>query len=225
MKIKTILSLAGGLSLAGAQAFAAPLFNMSDISNWVGTGSNEAALVIDWNDGQDSIAWGFRYDGTASTADMVSAVLAADSDLYSIAASDYTGVTLGYGYDRDGDGFSVDPSLSFDADGVATALSSEADGFSAVDVDDSFAAGWNTGYFGFYTSTDNPFVEGWDYSMVGAGDYTLTDGSWSGFSWAPGFAETTPDSPFGATVPEPSTYAALAGALALGLVAMRRRRA
>ena len=50
----------------------------STISNWVGTGSNQAALVVDFHNGQagDSVVFGYRWDGTASGEDMLKALSA-----------------------------------------------------------------------------------------------------------------------------------------------------
>ena len=41
-----------------------------DIQLWAGTGANEAAMVIDWNDGKsdESLVWGYRWDGSATGA-------------------------------------------------------------------------------------------------------------------------------------------------------------
>ncbi len=35
----------------------------ADIDTWVGLGSQEAALVLDWNDGNEPSIWGYRFDG------------------------------------------------------------------------------------------------------------------------------------------------------------------
>lgn len=48
----------------------------SDILYWVGHGSNEAVLAVNWAD--TALAWGFRFDGSATVADMMDAIAAAD---------------------------------------------------------------------------------------------------------------------------------------------------
>ena len=48
----------------------------SDILYWVGTGSNEAILAVNWAD--TALAWGFRWDGSATVEDMMAAIAAAD---------------------------------------------------------------------------------------------------------------------------------------------------
>ena len=57
--------------------------SMDDLLFTVGNGANHAALVIDFNDGTttESFAWGYRWDGVASGADMFLAIVAADSNL------------------------------------------------------------------------------------------------------------------------------------------------
>lgn len=48
----------------------------SDILYWVGTGSNEAVLAVNWAD--TCLAWGYRWNGTATVATMMTAIAAAD---------------------------------------------------------------------------------------------------------------------------------------------------
>ncbi len=50
--------------------------SFSDIQYWVGTGSNQAAFVVQWNDSKipDALVWGFRWDGNATGEDMLKAI-------------------------------------------------------------------------------------------------------------------------------------------------------
>ena len=48
----------------------------SDIVYWVGTGSNQAILAVNWAD--TALAWGYRWNGTATVADMMDDIAAAD---------------------------------------------------------------------------------------------------------------------------------------------------
>ena len=72
-----------GVVIAGASATVAEAASFSDIQFWVGSGQNESALVIDWNDGvsPESLVWGYRWDGVKTGADMLLAVDAADARL------------------------------------------------------------------------------------------------------------------------------------------------
>jgi hypothetical protein len=48
----------------------------SDILFWVGEGTNEAVMAVNWAD--TALAWGYRWDGTATVADMMNHIAAAD---------------------------------------------------------------------------------------------------------------------------------------------------
>ncbi len=50
--------------------------DFSDILYWVGTGSNEAVMAVNWAD--TALAWGYRWNGTATVADMMAHIAAAD---------------------------------------------------------------------------------------------------------------------------------------------------
>ena len=58
-------------------------FTFDDIQYWVGNGSNKAALVIEWHDGNrpDAMVWGYRWDGEATGHDMIVAIAQADPRL------------------------------------------------------------------------------------------------------------------------------------------------
>ena len=59
-------------------------FTFDDIQYWVGNGSNKAALVIEWHDGNrpDAMVWGYRWDGEATGHDMIVAIAQADHRSY-----------------------------------------------------------------------------------------------------------------------------------------------
>ena len=51
-------------------------FAATDVLYWVGTGSNEVVLAVNWAD--TALAWGYRFNGEKSVADMMSDIAAAD---------------------------------------------------------------------------------------------------------------------------------------------------
>lgn len=55
-------------------------FTTDNVTFWTGNGANEAVLVVDFQDGSgsSSYAWGYRFDGTTTGADMLNAVATAD---------------------------------------------------------------------------------------------------------------------------------------------------
>ena len=183
--------------------------SFDDIQLWAGTGSNRAAMVIDWNDdiAPVSLVWGYRWDGATTGEDMLKAVLEADDRLF--ANLEYwesmggSATVYGLGYDVDKDGFSYVP-------GTGGALHLSNDDGHAEDANDHYKEGWMTaGYWSYYLSSDNG--ENWDYSGVGMSLRTLSDGDvdgWSFSSFAGFGAGGLPDTPVAAEAPqEPSPFA------------------
>ncbi len=219
--------LAAGFVLWSGSAQAQ--FGFDDIEFWVGSGSQQAAIVVDWTSTADAndpvLAWGFRFDGAATGEDMYLAIAAADPDFYTkFGFSSFGNVAFGFGYDLDGDGFGISDGTAF-VDGIGPGTTTTADGATATDLDDVYGEGWNTAFWGYYVGTDNPYGGGsWGFASTGAGGRALSDGDWDGWSYAPGFSGSEPGVPVSATIPEPGTMAllALAGA---GLLTRRRRAA
>ena len=219
-----LLALSAAL-LAGSTASA---FSFDDIQLWAGSGSNRAALVIDWNDGKspDSIAWGYRWDGTATGKDMFDAVLSLDSRLYASMEywPGYNGYTVyGIGYDINANGSGFVSGVRMDADG-------NEDGY-ALDSADHYKEGWFTGYWSYYVAeTNGSLPADWGYSGWGISARTLENGSWNGWSFVSDMSDWTsagpPSTPTAATsVPEPGSLTGLIGGFAslCGLVLRRRK--
>lgn len=172
-------------------------FEFDDVQVWVGSGENEALLVIDWNDGirPQSMAWGYRWDGEASAEDMLIAVCSADLGLYGkISTSGEFGIAAyGLGYDLDHDGFALSDDTMFDDGLVVTGPS---DGATSVDPDDHYQEGWFVaGFWSNWRSADGVM---WDFS---SSDQLLADGDWDGWSWAPNFKAEPPSEPVAAGCP------------------------
>ena len=218
-----------------------------DVELWCGSGSSQAALVIDWNDSIDPLVWGFRWDGSASGEDMLRTVVQSDPHL--VARLSVRGALLGsdgsalggLGYDRDGGGFALTDGTNFEPTGIREVpwgdLFTPAD---AIDPDDSWQSLSYAGLWSYWLSEaeDDPFDGGaWDFagfqwSVVGMSCRTLSDGDWDGWSFASGFVPSAPDEPVPAAssgdahLPEPTSAATFGGvALCFGaLRAWRRRR-
>lgn len=175
-------------------------FSFNDIQLWAGSGSNRAALVIDWNDGKnpECLAWGYRWDGTATGRSMLNAIKSIDQRLYEAPGPYGEAAVLGLGYDMDSNGFSSD------------------------DSSDHYRSGWSTAGFWSYwlkSTTDGT----WSFSHSGIAGRTLSDGCWDGWSFSNG---AVPDTPTAATrVPEPSTFFVLvtgaAGLVSFGIKCKR----
>ncbi len=96
--IPKINALAAGMaSLAMLAAGRAQAISLDDIPLWAGSGTNRAAVMIEWNVPEvfnnstvpapvasKTMVWGYRFNGTATGAQMLSAILAADPKLYVI---------------------------------------------------------------------------------------------------------------------------------------------
>ena len=84
-------------------------FSMDNIRFWVGNGTNECVVVIDFNDGsveESSFAWGYRWNGTApSVKAILDEITACDPRLKMIVStSEYGSFIEAFAYDADGDG-------------------------------------------------------------------------------------------------------------------------
>ncbi|HMN04148.1 MAG TPA: hypothetical protein PKD45_00330 [Flavobacteriales bacterium] len=80
--MKNVFTTLSALALL-ATATQAQTFDRSQVQFWVGSGPDSTVLVIDFQDGTDdqSYAWGFLHDGTATAEDMLNAIDAADVNL------------------------------------------------------------------------------------------------------------------------------------------------
>jgi len=171
-------------------------FSMDDIVYWVGTGSNKAAFVVQWNDAKnpDALVWGFRWDGTATGEDMLKAIAKADKRFYSLLY--YSGPGLGtaiggIGFDLDGkgtvglynNGNTTYP--LYPLDGVVNTSAYDFDNYTAIDSNDHWGAGWYTGYWSYWVK--EPGQTDYGYSPWGATSRVLENGSWDVWNFMPDF--------------------------------------
>lgn len=243
-KVCLLVALSG--CLAGSAVRAQDLF--AGIQDWVGTGDNEAAMVIDWNNGtvNDTLIWGYRWDGTATGEQMFDAVIAADPRLYAeVSAPDFdTGfgtAVFGFGFHPGADqNFQLSPSLNFNNEHLAYV---EAYGDvnymrTAVTPGDLWQEGFdNTGYPGdpddgywaLFSSTDSRLTadpSDWDSDYNGITGATLNNDDVDGwvFAFNGGQGDQVPAAPVDvAPAPEPSTWAFFLGS-GFFLVCLNRNR-
>ncbi len=166
--------------------------DFSKIQRWVGSGDNQAALVIQWNDGKDDnkmLVWGYRWaEGETKTgADMVLDIAKADPAFTTYASESSYGLYIqGFGYDLNGDG-----NMAFDDGGaVVYPRNGRVDGGSPLDATDHWKSGWSyDGYFAYYLAGKSG--ADYQYSGVGASGRKLSDGCVDLWSYGNGVITTT----------------------------------
>ena len=185
---------AGALLMCSLWVSPASAFTFDDIDYWVGEGSNQAALVIDWHDERsEALVWGYRWDGTATGEDMLAAIAGTSvvgssngaSDLGTISGSDsrlYVNFTAWSGFDGNYTVFGLGYDL--DSDGFSYVAGANETGH-AADADDVYLEGWYNGFWSYWVEDDGDDVLGNGAGMSGLGlsARTLADGSvdlWAG---------------------------------------------
>ncbi|PIF43363.1 putative secreted protein (Por secretion system target) [Chryseobacterium sp. 52] len=174
--------------------------NFSDIQYWVGSGTNEAAFVVQWNDSKnpDALVWGFRWNGTATGEDMLRAIAQADHRFFTLL---YPGTQFGtaiggMGFDLNGQNSNAlykngDTTYPFyPVGGVVNTSAYDFDTYAAADTNDHWKSGWTVnGYWSYWVK--DPTDADFGYSGVGATSRTLQNGSWDVWNFNPSF--TSPD--------------------------------
>ncbi len=171
---------------------AAAPFSFDDITYWVGSGSNRAALTIDWADNSTAppaLVWGYRWDGVKHGNDMLSAIIAADPRLFAkLGGSPGSPIAVyGLGYDANSNGqFGINDDTAFDSQGFA--YTDPSDLATATDSGDYYAEGWFAGFWHYGVAAADPYNGGsWSDTSVGMAARTLTDGSWDSWTFSPTF--------------------------------------
>jgi hypothetical protein len=217
--------------LSSACAFA-QTFTLSNIQYWVGSGTNQTALVVAWNDGitPDSLVFGYKWNmpgsgGAPTVYDMMAALQSADSDLRFYAnpqfasPGDYALYSAFYNL-TGGAGPTV---------GVPGNLGGTESGFAPAG--DHYEEGWYyNGFWGELLGDGNPYNGGaWDSnSPEGVSVDTLSNDLWVGLSFSTDLTNfttpnpATPSAVFPVAIPEPSGLF-LFPLGAMGLFACRRR--
>lgn len=185
-------------------------FTFDMIESWAGEGSNQAALVIQWNDSKETSAlvFGYRWDGQATGADMIRAVVAANPQLYGLIQ--YTDVSSptdpnggytinGFGWDNDMDGdialidtgngnqvYESENGLFIHPRGYDPGQGNrpdyDYDNWKARDTDDFWGAGWYISYWSYWVKEGQ--ASSFGYSGWGASGRVLQNGSWDGWNFS-----------------------------------------
>ncbi|WP_428229499.1 DUF5074 domain-containing protein [Flavobacterium sp.] len=166
----------------------------SDIKYWVGTGANQAAFVVQWNDGKntDALIWGFKWDGNATGEDMLKAIAKADRRFFSLLYPSAPGGGTeigGLGFDLNGvksKGLYKDANLTYPlypSNGIINTGTYDFDQYVAIDADDHWQSGWTNGKWSYSVKedTDSDFSN----SVTDLTKRTLKNGSWDVWNYKP----------------------------------------
>lgn len=187
--------------------------SLDNIEYWVGAGANRAALVVQWNDGLTpvSVAWGYRWDGTATGLDMLRAIAGStrieDPAGENVGAASGADGRLNLGLVEYSFGLSVQ---SLDYSPSAGATRTQSDWYSGYWQ--YLIRGGNFEYYDWATegmalydeAGSNSYESGaWTSSPIGAGDRPLIDGAWDAYAFAAEFIAEPLVQPLAVTLPVP----------------------
>lgn len=189
---------------------AASAADFTQIKYWVGTGANQAAFVVQWNDGKnaDALVWGFRWDGNATGEDMLKAIAKADRRFFSLLyqGTQFGSAIGGLGFDLNGantTGLYKNGNVTYPyypVNGIVNTTEYDFDLYTPIDAADHWQSGWTSnGYWSYWikNSTDTEF----GYSGLGASSRVLENGSWDVWNYNPGFNSFDIASTFTAVTP------------------------
>jgi hypothetical protein len=150
------------LALAGLMfASKSPAASFNDIQFWTGTGTNRAALVVEWSTPESafgstvptpvadkSLVWGYRFNGTVTAAQMFTAIVAADPRLYAVGTIDpHYGLGIyGIGFHLAGGGdlgIADGVTTNYFTNGLLTNTTVYVDAASSLNPGDLYWSGWN----------------------------------------------------------------------------------
>jgi len=164
MKKSFVLPVLAGAFLVSA----ASAVSFDEIQFWTGAGTNRAALVIEWTAPESSLgstvpapiadkslAWGYRFNGTATATDMLKAILASDPRLY-VVDYDGFGVTfiVGIGYHLSGNvvtGITDGAVTNLFAGNFVTNYTVDIDAARSLDTNDLYWGGYYGPNWEFWT--------------------------------------------------------------------------
>lgn len=189
---------------------AANTTTFDDIKYWVGTGANQAAFVVQWNDGKnsDALVWGFRWDGEATGEDMLKAIAKADHRFFSLLyqGTQFGSAIGGLGFDLNGantNGLYKDANVTYPyypLNGIVSTSAYDFDQYTAIDPADHWQSGWTSnGYWSYWVK--DPANDDFGYSSLGVSSRVLENGSWDVWNYDPLFEELPISETFTAVTP------------------------
>lgn len=221
--MKNVFAAFIALIMFTAPALRAQFIDVNSFDNvqyWTGSGPNRSVLVMQFGapDAPTSVAWGYRWSGSATAASMVFALAGniTGSGMPTPLAGSDARLSVDGTYFASFDGYFLN-SLTYNQVGLPAPWTQ-----SARLIEDNWAIDGT--YPSLYslagngTWTGNPFTA----ASVGISSLSLTDGGWVAFAQTDGTDPYTFGKPVSA-VPEPSVVGLL-GLAALSAIVWRRHR-
>lgn len=168
----------------------AAAFSFSDIQNWTGEGSNVAAMGLKWTGSENTIVFGYRFEGTKTGEDMAIDIVANNPRLFMLMQSgtDYGSAIGGFGWDADNNGFSLKNDKEVvqpDARGIYEITSDYSfDSYTSVSKTDYWNSGWYQGFWS-YNLAQGDTPSDISFASTGCSGRTLTDKSWDLWLFTP----------------------------------------
>lgn len=141
----------------------AATFSFSDIKNWTGEGSKIAAMALKWTNSENTLVFGYRFNGTKTGEEMAIDIVANNPRLFMLmqTGTAYGSAIGGFGWDTDNNGFSLknsDEVVQPDARGIYEITSGYSfDSYTSVSETDYWNSGWNKGFWSYNLADgDNP---------------------------------------------------------------------
>jgi len=211
--MKNLIAALLTLPLVGIQA-QTTVNSFDDIQYWTGTGTNRAALILQWNDGKSptSLAWGYRWNGIAFGMDMLRAVAGqtqiSDPEGNPVGSDSGADDRLSLGLVDHGWGIVILSIAYSPNDGLVRTRSDWLNGYWEYLIrGGTFEyTDWGASDPSLYDVPGSPSyaANAWFSSPVGAADRPLISGSWDVYSFAPGFSTKPVIQPFAAPLPTPA---------------------
>lgn len=168
----------------------AAAFSFSDIQNWTGEGSNVAAMGLKWTGSENTIVFGYRFEGTKTGEDMAIDIVANNPRLFMLMQSGtaYGSAIGGFGWDADNNGFSLKNDKEVvqpDARGIYEITSDYSfDSYTSVSKTDYWNSGWYQGFWS-YNLAQGDTPSDISFASTGCSGRTLTDKIWDLWLFTP----------------------------------------
>ncbi|MCT4638727.1 MAG: DUF5074 domain-containing protein [Bacteroidales bacterium] len=162
--------------------------DMESVEFWTGNGGNQAMITIKWKDHDKPIFWGYRWDGTSTSEQMLLTLAKDDYRFYlmAITGTQYGTAFGGYGYDYNKTGplgvNKEDKVAMVNEQGIIVLDQYNFDGWTPIDPTDYWNSGWMNGFWAFYIKASA--TEEWAFSPVGASGRDLTHGCHDGWNFS-----------------------------------------